>query len=105
MKKNPLQFKSEDVLRVNKTGTLFLGGKKLTAPEVENLKAEIRYFKTLRLYSIFMETVREQARLTMFEKAQNFDDMRSGKGMLHAIGVLENILNAVEKAQTTLAKK
>ena len=95
--KELLQFKAEDVIRVSKNGIIFLGGIKLSPTEVENLKSEVKYFKTLRLHSIFLETVREQARLTMFEKAQNFEDMRSGKGILYALGVFENILNTVEK--------
>ena len=96
--KKLLQFNPSDVLRSGKDGVLYLGGIKLSEQEVKNLDAEVQYFKSLRLYKIFTETVREQARLTMFENAKTFDDMKSGKAMLHAIGVLESILNAVEKA-------
>ena len=98
--RQPLQFKATDVLTVAKTGGLFLGGRRLEIAEIVNLQQEVKYFKELRLHSIFLETVRDQARLVMFEKAKDFDDMRSGKAMLHALGVLENILNAVEKAST-----
>lgn len=103
-RKTLLQFKATDVLRSGKDG-LYLGDTKLTDQEVQNLDAEVKYFKTLRLYSIFTETVREQARLTMFEQAKSFDDMKSGKAMLHAIGVLESILNAVEKVAKAKQKK
>ena len=102
--KQTLQFKASDVLQSGKDG-LYLGGVKLSDQEVQNLDAEVKYFKSLRLFSIFTETVREQARLTMFEQAKDFDDMKSGKAMLHAIGVLESILNAVEKVAKTKKPK
>lgn len=104
-KKSELQFNANDVLTANsKTGDLYLGGVKLNQQEINNLNEEIKYFKTLRLSKIFFETVKDQARLTMFDRSQSFDDMRNGKAMLNTIGILENIFEKVENAIARHAK-
>ncbi len=103
--KTLLELNPNDVLRVSKSGALFLGKNKLADQEIVNLQQEVKYFRTLRLHGIFLETVREQARTIMFEKAKDFDDMRSGKAMLHCLGVLENIINTVEKYKPPTRQK
>ena len=104
MSKKALEFNAKDVIVVSKTGQVYLGGKLLTDTEITNLNAEVKYFKTLRLYDIFRNTVRGQAYLTMFEKSKTFEDMISGKAMLHAIGTLDSILNTVDKAARRIKK-
>lgn len=103
--KKILQFNAEDVLTADrKTGDLFLDGVRLNKQEVINLSEEIKYFKTLRLYKILTETVKDQARLTMFERSESFDDMRNGKAMLNTIGILESIFRKVDIAVAHFSK-
>jgi len=50
-----------------------------------------------RLWQIITNTLADIARKTMFEKAENFDDMRIGKAILYSIDLQKKIIEAVKK--------
>lgn len=97
-KKDVLAVKTEDIITIStKVGAIFLGKDKITDSEFKNLQEEASYLKNTRIWSILTNTLRDQAKKTMFEKSQNWDDMRFGKAMLYNIGVQENIVEILTK--------
>lgn len=77
--------------------TPLLGGK-LAIPAIERLKAEAKILREMTLWSVMESTLADQAAKTMFNNSKDFDDMRTGKAILMALGVFRNILDHVEKA-------
>lgn len=93
---------AEDVITIakDKQGNvthLFLNGELVTENEAKSLKEEVRFLKNTRLWSIFQNTLANQARKTMFELSKDYDDMRNGKMMLYNLDVQKNILSAIDK--------
>ncbi len=94
-------LKLSDPLKVftsSKEGVCYVDGKRITAQELSVLQAEVKLLKATELQKLFTGTLRKHAYLLMFENSTNFEDMRSGKMLLHAIKTQENILEAIEKA-------
>ncbi len=92
------EIKAEDILTIQKTSggkldKILLGGVEIQPQFLKDLKHEAVLFKKTRLWNIFQETLKQQAYLSMFEKSQSFDDMKSGKAMLHIIQVQKNIID------------
>lgn len=105
-KKDILAVKAEDVLTVStKSGSIFLGKDKITDGEFKNLQEEASYLKNTRIWSVLTNTLRDQAKKTMFEKSKNWDDMVTGKAMLYNIGVQENIVDILTKNFTPVSTK
>ena len=77
-----------------------IGGKKLTAAEASNLRAEVKMLDKTRIWKLFTETLRHEAQLRMFEKSKTIEDMFFGKALLHSIGVFETIIKAIQEAET-----
>lgn len=96
--KKTLDFNADNVIKASQEGIVYLAGDRLTEQELKNLDEEIKYIKTMRIYNILFDTVREQARLVMFEKAKDFDDMRAGKSILYSLSVFENIFKVINIA-------
>lgn len=72
-----------------------LGGKKITKNQVGNLIAEVATFQSMSLYKVFMHTLRHEAELRMFKLAKTERDMDWGKSILHATGVMEEVMKSI----------
>lgn len=91
----------EDVLTASyrpdgKTGLIFLNKEQLGNQEVNNLKQEVKFFQSSRLWKIINATVRQQAQTIMFTKSASFDDMKAGKSILRTLDVQDNILKTID---------
>lgn len=72
---------------------LKLNNKRVSDGEAEGLKRDAELIEATKLWKVFVETLRYQAHLTMFEKSQQSEDVYvSGKFLLHAISTLEHIV-------------
>ena len=88
----------QDVFTQNsKTGEIFLGGKTLSTSEVISLGQEVIALKNMRIWSILTSSIGEQAKKTMFENSQSWEDMVYGKSVLYAISLQESILKVLEQ--------
>lgn len=85
------QVISEDVFTYSPKGNLFLDGKELTEGEVNSLKEEIKFLEETRIWKVYQNTLSEQAKNRMFEKAQSYEDLWSGKLMLKNLEVMRDI--------------
>ena len=88
-----------DVLRKGKLGgidVVYLGGHKVEAPELGNLKAEAQFFNETRLKQIIFGSLREQAQEMMFKKSKTTDDIMFGKAMLLCLETQENIVKLLK---------
>ena len=94
-------FYSKQITSGQKTGqyACMLGGKKLTANQVSNLKAEAATFQSMALYKVFIDTLTHEAKLRMFKMAKNERDMDWGKSILHAVGVMEAIVTSIRNSE------
>lgn len=95
-KVNLLHIRAEDVF-TESAGGCFLNGKLLTKQELAVLKEEVNYFEKTRLYQIFMNTLGDAARKTMFENAKDFEDMKWGKAILYALDVERKICDKIKQ--------
>lgn len=73
-----------------------IGGTVANSVEMKNLKEEVRYYKNMRLYEIFHNTLRQKAQEMMFQRSTTYEDMKSGKMCLFNLEIMEKILKAVE---------
>lgn len=85
------------VITQNKVGLLMVNNEQLSNSEISNLQSEIKFLKTTRIWKILTETLKDQARQVMFERATTFDDMKNGKMMLYNIDVQEKIVEIIEQ--------
>ncbi len=86
-----LQVTAEDVFTYTPQGKLFLDGKQLTDGEVKSLQGEIKFLEETRIWKVYQETISQQAKDRMFEKAQSYEDMFSGKLLLKNLEIMRDI--------------
>ena len=84
---------------------LFRSGQKIGDAELASLHAEYLAIKKFRLWNLITNTVRDQAKKMMFENAQSYDDMLSGKMMLYVVSVQENVLENLEGQYQHMKKR
>lgn len=73
-----------------------LGGKKLTPNQIVNLREEAKTLQSMELWKIITQTLAHEANLRMFKGAKTTEDMYFGKAILHAISVLETIVESIK---------
>lgn len=72
-----------------------LGGKKLNPSQFVNLREEAKTFEKMELWKLITQTLSHEANLRMFKGAKTTEDMYFGKAILHAVGVIETMVNAI----------
>lgn len=85
----------DDVLLQDSLNNVYLGGQLVKADEAMSLQKDAEYLKQSRLWSILTNSLVDQAHKVMFDKSENFDDMRNGKMMLYNIGVQKAIVERI----------
>lgn len=76
-----------------------IGGKKLTANQATNLKAEVNTLIAMGIWKLFTETLTHEAKLRMFKHAKTERDMDWGKSILHSVGIMETIVESIRNAE------
>ncbi len=87
---------SQDILLVSKEGAIFLGGEKLTQQDLTNLQAEIKSLKQFKIWRILQETLRHKAVEKAITQSENWEQVLSGKMMLHSLGVMKSVVHVLE---------
>lgn len=87
----------QEVVLVNQSNELFVGGVKLTDIELKNIQAEVKALKSFRLWSLFQNTVKQKAIETGFVKAETWERTMAGKMMLLNLDVLKSIVDSIER--------
>ncbi len=100
-----LQVNAEDVFSYNPKGVLYLEGKPLTEGEIKSLQAEIKFLEETRIWKIYQNTLSQQAKSRMFDKAQSYEDLWSGKLMLKQLEVLRDINKIIKGWKSIQIKK
>lgn len=90
---------AEDIASVltdekKKVQIIKLGKQQIADEEWRNLAAETKAFENFRIYSILFNTLAEQAKLRMFEKALSDNDLMFGKAMLYTLDVMKQFLSS-----------
>lgn len=81
------------IITYDKTGhNVFIGGKLIDERRSLNLRSEAEFILQSDLGAILFETPRKIAEEVMFNKSQNFDDMRNGKSILYTVSLQNKIL-------------
>lgn len=92
--------KVEDVFSTVIAGgkpVLLLDGHQLTETDRDQLKAEADYFTRSRLWRIMQETVKQKAIEKSVTNSKEWEEVLTGKAMLHNLGILDSITNAILK--------
>lgn len=95
----------KEVLQVNKQKVMLLFGQPITEIELKNLKEEVKALKMLRIWRIFQETLKHEAIKQGFVEAENWEMTLSGKMMLHSLGIMQSITDAMAIYQAPAVKK
>lgn len=91
-----LQVNAEEVFTYSPKGTLYLNGKPLTEGEIRSLQNEVKFLEETKIWKVYQDTLSHQAKERMFEKAQSWEDVWSGKLMLKQLEVLRDINKIVK---------
>ncbi len=100
-----LQVNADDVFTYSPRGVLYLEGKPMTEGEIRSLQNEIAFLEETRIWKIYQNTLSEQAKQRMFEKAQNWEDVWSGKLLLKNLEVLRDINKIIKSWKPIQIKK
>lgn len=90
-----------DILGGDSAGRVFLNGQLLTDAELSKLQGEVKVFQDMRLFQVLLGTPRDVAMKVMFEKAQNWDDMRSGKMLLYALDLQMKVMHTIARGKVS----
>lgn len=76
-----------------------LGQDELSVTDLRQLKIEAESLQRFRLWRIMQETVKQKAIEKAILQSTDFEQVLSGKMMLHNLGILVSIVKLVEKLQ------
>ncbi len=74
-------------------GIVYIGGIKVEASRLANLKAEAEFFLASELWNLIYETPKELAQRAMFITGESLADMQKGKSMLYTLSAQKNIID------------
>lgn len=87
--------------QVGKTGkyACFLGGKKLTENQLQQLQAEAKALRNMGIWKLFEHTLNHEAQLRMFKNAKTERDMDWGKAIMHSVAIIQAIVRSIAEGQ------
>ena len=74
-----------------------LGQEKLSSTELRNLKSEADSLQRMRIWRIMQETVKQKAIEKAILQSTDFEQVLSGKLMLHNLGIQQSIIDLIQK--------
>jgi hypothetical protein len=84
-----------DIITINSQGALLLGGEAITQNELEILDKEAMFLKNSRLWQIMQMTIRQKAIEKAVLMSTDFEQVLSGKLMIHNLGIQKDILEKI----------
>lgn len=94
-------FNPDSVVKVSGR-RIFIGQEELAESEASALREEVRWLRASKIWTLFTNTIVEQARSTMFNLSETFDDMKTGKLMLLNLSILERLCKRFEEYKPTV---
>ena len=91
---NPLH-----VFDVSPSGIPFLAQEPITKERAKQLKSEAGLLKSMLIYDIIQETIRQEA-VTKALLSKNWEEVSTGKSMLVNLGIIKKIVNTIEGIDT-----
>lgn len=85
----------------DRTGVVKLGGEQISKEELRRLKAEAAAMREFALWKVMTETLKQKAIEKAVVNSTDFEQVLAGKLMLHAVGIFESVIKAVERAKLT----
>lgn len=76
--------------------TALLGGRKLTSHQLSQLQQEVGILEKTLWWKMVTDTLTHEAKLRMFKGMKTLDDSHFGKAILHAVGVIETVNDAIK---------
>ena len=89
------EITADELGRPTRKKVLTIGGRQLSPEETRILKEECAYVKRTMWWDLVQNTVVNAAKMAMFEYAKDYNDMRSGKGILYAADIYKKILDRI----------
>lgn len=78
---------------------ILLGGKPLTDQQIVTLKSEAEVIERMHLWPLLVETVRQQAIATGFNKAENFEALVASKSVLFVTDWMKTWTTAIRSVK------
>ncbi len=88
-----------DVLTVTKNGLILLNGEQIAEAELKQLKGEVGALKEFMVWRVLNQTVRQKAIEMSMYQSTSFEQVLSGKLMLHVLGLQESIMKVIDDAK------
>lgn len=79
---------------------LYLDGQLLSKQDISQLKEEVRLLLSFRLWRIMQETTKQKAVEISLNRSTKWEDVLAGKMMLHDLGILHSIVEAIDNARS-----
>lgn len=75
---------------------VLLGGKEIGESEIKQLKVEADILQRSNLWRIMQETVKAKAMDKAFTQSTNWEQVLSGKLMVHNLGIQQSIVKLID---------
>jgi len=82
----------QDIVRVDKRGIVYLGGKELTTDEKRSLQAESKALVNMRIWSIINESVKQLCYERGWRDSENIEHLNIAKAMYSVLDTQASIL-------------
>jgi len=82
----------QDIIRVDKKGVVYLGGKELTIDEKKSLQAESKALVQMRIWSIINESVKQLCYERGWRDSENIEHLNIAKAMFSVLDTQTSIL-------------
>lgn len=82
----------------------FLGGKKLTEAQLNNLREEAKTLRSMNIWKLFDDTLSHEAQMRMFKLAKSERDMDWGKAIMHSVAVIKAVVESISNAEAVIPK-
>lgn len=87
---NPLH-----VFDISPSGIPYLGQEPITKERAKQLKQEAGLLKTMLLYDVIQETIRQEAITKSITLSKNWEEVLTGKTMLVNLGIIKKIVDKI----------
>ena len=79
----------------SKAGKAYIGGELVDPGRLNNLKQEAEFIVKTDLWLLINETLKKVTQDVMFNKSENFEDMRNGKSILYTLSFQNNVIKVL----------
>lgn len=85
-----------DVISYDSKGGIRINNQPITELEIRDLKQEVASLEQFRIWQILQETIKQKAIEKAVLQSENYDQVLSGKLMIHNLGIIKSIIELIK---------